>query len=58
MIAADGTIHGEETEENRESARRIHACEGISTVEPCRVLSQAMPMFQSRPDRGEDQSRS
>ena len=37
LISPDGSIHGEDTEENRELVRRIHACvnacEGISTDE-------------------------
>lgn len=37
VLSVDGSIYGEDTEENREWVRRIHACvnacEGISTEE-------------------------
>lgn len=37
LLSMDGALHGEDTPENREIVRRIHACvaacEGISTEE-------------------------
>ena len=37
VVSAEGNIHGEDTADNRELARRIHACvnacDGISTEE-------------------------
>ena len=56
----DGAIHGEETPENQEIARRIHACvtacESLSTEElergiiqdMQRVLAEVVPVLQDR----------
>ena len=56
----DGAIHGEETPDNQEIVRRIHACvtacEGIPTEElergiiqdMQRVLSEVVPILQDR----------
>ncbi len=56
----DGAIHGEETPENQEIVRRIHACvtacEGLSTEElergiiqdMQRVLTEVVPILQDR----------
>ena len=56
----DGAIHGEETPDNQEIVRRIHACvtacEGISTEElergilqdMQRVLAEVVPVLQDR----------
>jgi hypothetical protein len=60
LLAADGSIHGEDTPENRELVRRIEAClkacEGIATEEleagiirdMCRVLADVVPILQDR----------
>ncbi len=60
LVTTEGELHGEDTTENREIARRIHACvnacEGISTEElekgiiqdMRRVLSQLVPVLQDR----------
>jgi hypothetical protein len=60
VISHEGTLHGEDTPENREIVRRIHACveacEGISTTEleegvvadMRRVLAQVVPVLQQR----------
>jgi len=60
VVTADGSIHGEDTEQNRELVRRIHACvnacEGISTeelengiIQDMRdALAQVVPLLQSR----------
>ena len=56
----DGAIHGEETPDNQELVRRIHACvtacEGLSTEElergiiqdMQRVLAEVVPVLQDR----------
>jgi hypothetical protein len=56
----DGAIHGEETADNQEIVRRIHACvtacEGLSTEElergiiqdMQRVLAEVVPVLQDR----------
>ena len=56
----DGAIHGEETPDNQEIVRRIHACvtacEGLSTEElergiiqdMQRVLAEVVPVLQDR----------
>ncbi len=56
----DGAIHGEETPDNQEMVRRIHACvtacEGLSTEElergiiqdMQRVLAEVVPVLQDR----------
>lgn len=63
IITADGDLHGPDTPENRELARRIraciNACAGLSTEELeqgliadlCRVLGQVAPLLQ-RPPQG------
>ncbi len=60
LSTEDGAIHGEDSAENREIVRRIHACvnacEGISTEEldqgiiqdMRRVISQVVPLLQQR----------
>lgn len=60
VVTADA-IHGEDTPENREIVRRIHACvnacDGISTEElergiitdMRRVIQQVVPVLQQRP---------
>lgn len=60
VITTEGTLHGEDTPENREIVRRIHACvdacEGISTKElesgvvndMRRVLAEVVPVLQQR----------
>lgn len=60
IVSAAGEIHGEDTEENRQIARRIHACvnacEGISTEElengivddMRRVIGEVLPVLQSQ----------
>ena len=60
VISHDGSLHGEDTSENREFVRRIHACvnacEGISTEElekgivqdMRRVLGQVAPLLAER----------
>ena len=57
VLTADGSIHGEDTPENRELARRIHACvnacEGIPTEEleagivqeMCRAVARIVPLL-------------
>jgi hypothetical protein len=64
VVTTEGELHGEDTNENREIARRIHACvnacEGISTEElergiiqdMRRVLSQLVPVLQDRVQTG------
>lgn len=58
VINAEGELYGEDTEENRELVRRVHACvnacEGISTEEleqgvvqdMRRVISEVIPVLQ------------
>lgn len=58
LVTSEGELHGEDTEENREIVRRIHACvnacEGISTEElengivadMRRVLAQVVPVLE------------
>jgi hypothetical protein len=58
VLTMDGELHGEDTKENREIVRRIHACvsacEGISTeelekgiiVDMRRVLAQVVPVLE------------
>jgi hypothetical protein len=60
VVTAAGDIHGDDTRENREIVRRIHACvsacEGISTEElekgivadMRRVIAQVVPLLQER----------
>jgi len=60
VITAEGDILGQDTTENREIVRRIHACvnacEGISTDELeqgiiqdlCRVMSQVAPLLENQ----------
>lgn len=60
LITAEGSLHGDDTPENRELVRRIHACvnacEGISTEElengiiqdMCRALQQVIPLLQQQ----------
>jgi hypothetical protein len=60
ILTAEGEIHGEDTPENREAVRRIHAClnacEGISTEElekgiirdMQRVLADVVPVLVER----------
>ncbi|MCA9072029.1 MAG: hypothetical protein KDA84_24040 [Planctomycetaceae bacterium] len=60
LLTTEGELHGEDTEENREIVRRIHACvnacEGISTEElekgivadMRRVLAQVVPVLQQQ----------
>ena len=68
VLAADGSIHGEDTEEHRELVRRIHACmnacDGISTEELeagiikdiCQALSEVVPVLQGQADENEDRT--
>jgi hypothetical protein len=58
LLTTEGELHGEDTLENREIVRRIHACvnacEGISTEElekdiiadMRRVLAQVVPVLE------------
>ena len=58
IVTHEGSLHGEDTPENRELVRRIHACfnacEGISTEEleqgvvqdMRRVLKEVLPVLQ------------
>ncbi len=60
VVSTEGEILGEDTAENREIVRRIHACvnacEGISTEEleagiirdMCRTLADVVPLLQER----------
>lgn len=60
LVTAEGEIHGEDTPQNRDIVRRIHACvqacEGISTEElergivqdMQRVLAQVVPLLELR----------
>lgn len=60
VLSTEGEIHGEDTTENREMVRRIHACvaacEGISTDElengiiqdMRRVIADVVPLLQER----------
>jgi len=60
VLTLEGDILGEDTPENREIVRRIHACvnacEGISTEEleagiikdMCRVMAQVVPLLESK----------
>lgn len=62
VLSCEGELHGEDTPENREIVRRIHACvsacEGISTEELERgivqdmrqVIGQVVPLLQDRID--------
>lgn len=62
VVTLEGELHGEDTSENREIARRIHACvnacEGISTEEleagivhdMLRVLNDVVPLLEERGD--------
>lgn len=63
LLTTEGELHGEDTEENREIVRRIHACvhacEGISTEElekgivadMRRVLAQVVPVLEQHNNR-------
>lgn len=58
LLTHEGELHGEDTDENREIVRRIHACvnacDGISTEElekgiiadMRRVLAQVVPVLE------------
>lgn len=60
VVTADGSLHGEDTDENRDIARRIHACvnacDGISTEElesgvirdMRKMIAELVPVLQSR----------
>lgn len=60
VVTPEGELHGEDTPENREIARRIracvNACEGLTTDEleagivkdMRRVLAQVVPLLQER----------
>ena len=60
ILTTDGDLHGEDTAENREVVRRIHACvsacEGLSTDElekgivqdMRRVIASVVPVLQGR----------
>ncbi len=60
IVTQAGEIHGEDTAESRELARRvkacINACDGISTAEleagvvhdMCRVLTQVAPLLEAK----------
>jgi len=60
VLSTEGEIHGENTSENREVVRRIHACvqacEGITTEElesgiiqdMRRVLADVIPLLEDR----------
>ena len=60
VVSTDGSIHGEDTSENREIVRRIHACvnacEELSTEElengiiqdMRRVIAEVVPVLQSQ----------
>lgn len=62
QVSVVGDVYGEDTEENREIVRRIHACvnacEGISTEElekgilqdMQRVIAQAVPLLAEKKD--------
>lgn len=64
VLSLEGDIHGEESEQNRELVRRIHACvnacEGISTDElekgiiqdMKRVIADVVPLLQSQVKQG------
>jgi len=68
IVTGEGNLHGEDSPENREIARRIHACvnacEEISTEElengiiqdMRRVLAQLVPVLQDRVQQGRQQS--
>jgi hypothetical protein len=68
VITHDSSLHGEDTPENREVVRRIHACvnacEGISTEElekgivqdMRRVLGQVAPLLEERNQRAAAQT--
>ena len=68
VVTGEGDLHGEDNAENRELARRIHACvnacEGISTEElekgiiqdMRRLLSQLVPVLQERVQKGRPES--
>jgi hypothetical protein len=65
VLGTDGSIHGEDTLENRELVRRIEACmracAEISTEEleagiiqdMCRAVAGIVPILQSRPQPSE-----
>lgn len=65
VLSTEGELYGNDTPENRELVRRIHACviacEGISTEEleqglvgeMRRVLSQVVPLLNSKVGRSE-----
>ena len=69
QVSVTGDIYGEDTEENREIVRRIHACvnacEGISTEElekgilqdMQRVIAQAVPLLAEKKDSLEQRIR-
>lgn len=68
LITVEGDVHGEDTPENREIVRRIHACvnacEGISTEElengiiqdMRRVIAQVAPLLESQRDPSPDEA--
>lgn len=60
IVTTEGELHGEDTPENREIVRRIHACvqacEGVSTedleqgvvADMCAMMGQVLPLLQER----------
>lgn len=60
VVTAEGELYGEDSQENQEIVRRIHACvnacDGISTEDLeggiihdiCRVLADAAPVLEER----------
>lgn len=62
LVNLNGEVHGEDSDETRELARRIkacvNACDGIATEElergivhdMCRVLSQVAPLLRTKID--------
>lgn len=60
VLSIDGELHGQDTPENRELVRRIHACyqacAGITTEElengivqdMCKVMGQVVPLLEER----------
>ena len=60
ILTLEGDLLGEDTPENREIVRRIHACvnacDGLSTAElergiitdMCRVMGQVVPLLQKQ----------
>ncbi|MCH8828913.1 MAG: hypothetical protein IID45_04975 [Planctomycetes bacterium] len=60
IVTSDGSLHGEDSDENRDIAQRIHACvnacDGITTEElesgviqdMRRIIGQVIPLLQSQ----------